>query len=64
MEAKQSETLQTSEWDLDRKVVIQIKKFTDNVQKSSLLLATSLFGGSKMDGGLMTLTVDNLVKQG
>ena len=31
MEAKQSETLQTSEWDLDRKVVIQIKKFTDNV---------------------------------
>jgi hypothetical protein len=31
MEAKQSETLQTSEWDLDRKVVMQIKKFTDNV---------------------------------
>jgi hypothetical protein len=46
MEAKNSETLQTSEWDLDRKVVMQIKKFTDNAQKSSLLMSTSLFGGS------------------
>jgi hypothetical protein len=46
MEAKKCEKLQTSEWDLDRKVVMQIKKFTDNAQKSSLLMSTSLFGGS------------------
>ena len=55
-------TLQT-ELDLDRKVVMNIRKFTDLDQKSSLLLSTSVFAHNLMEGSLRTITIDNLTKQ-
>jgi hypothetical protein len=46
-----------------RRVLTQIKKFTDLVTGSTLLLgADSMFGANIMDGRFKTFTVDGLIE--